>query len=40
MILADTGHSHLEDAIEKLHQEMKKIMKAVELADAEPLTPV
>jgi BMFP domain-containing protein YqiC len=27
MILADTGHSHLEDAIEKLHREMLRIMK-------------
>jgi hypothetical protein len=25
--LADTGRSHLEDAIEKLHREMKRIMK-------------
>jgi len=37
MILADTGHSHLEDAIEKLHREMTKIMKK---QDNEPTSPL
>ena len=27
IILADTGHSHLEDAIEKLHREMRRILQ-------------